>query len=86
MVEATGVEPVSERALRKLSPGAVCQFSFPHPNGGRQPFGFGSFILHSTGKAYHACVHHKNDARSEAVVLFGRTAAYLGSECVIFVI
>lgn len=58
LVEATGVEPVSENISYLFSPGAVRLLEFPTPGGGGQPPGFGSFILHNAGKAYRVCVHH----------------------------
>ena len=60
MVEARGVEPLSENVSYKLSPGAVRLLKFPPKNGGEQPFSFGSFMIHSTGKAYRTALATKS--------------------------
>ncbi len=42
MVEATGIEPVSENLFTQLSPGGVALLGFPSPNAERQAVGYGS--------------------------------------------
>ena len=44
MVEARGVEPLSEDQSDRSSPSAVYDLRFPRPNPHKQGFGFGSFI------------------------------------------
>ena len=57
VVEATGVEPVSENISHKLSPGAVGLLRFPYPHGGLQPYGFSSFMVHIQSQSFLRCVH-----------------------------
>lgn len=42
MVEARGVEPLSEKRAAQLSPSTADAFTFPPPAAGRQAAGFGS--------------------------------------------
>ena len=42
LVEATGIEPVSENSFPKPSPSAVVYLKFPHPSAKRQAKGLGS--------------------------------------------
>lgn len=51
MVEVRGIEPLSEKATAKLSPSAVCVFTFPLPSARRQAQGFSSFMMWPCGKA-----------------------------------
>ena len=75
MVEARGVEPLSENTSPWASPGADDLFTFPLPCAARQAHGFSSFIVHGALKALRAHVHHLVTPTSRAVVLPGRTAA-----------
>ena len=51
MVEARGVEPLSENPSAQPSTRVVYLLKFPRPTAGKQADGFGSFILHFRGKA-----------------------------------
>ena len=58
LVEARGVEPLSENTSPWASPGADDLFTFPLPRAARQAHGFSSFIVHGALKALRAHVHH----------------------------
>ena len=61
MVEARGVEPLSESDSAELSPGAggiSALRRFPCPAADRQAGRSGSFIIHGALKALRAHVHH----------------------------
>ena len=51
MVEARGVEPLSENKSAGLSPSAVDDFTFPLPHARQQAYGFSSFISPAYRKA-----------------------------------
>ena len=59
LMEATGVEPVSENISHKLSPGAVGLLRFPSLHGGLQPYRVGSFMIHKQSQSFPCCVHRK---------------------------
>ena len=52
MVEARGVEPLSEDSATRASPSAVCVLKFPHARAHRQARAIGSFMNPTCGKAY----------------------------------
>ena len=52
MVEARGIEPLSEDSSLWFSPSASSVLGFPRPNASRRAYGFGSFIMPACGKAY----------------------------------
>ena len=58
MVEPRGVEPLSESASTRTSPGAVCRLRFPPRHAGKQAYRFGRVILHDEGNSYLVHVHH----------------------------
>ena len=58
VVEARGIEPLSENIFPKASPSAVCKLKFPYQTAGRQAERLGSFIIHGSLKALTAHVHH----------------------------
>ena len=51
MVEARGVEPLSEDQTARISPSAVCVLTFPPPVSHRRDAGFSSFINPTRRKA-----------------------------------
>ena len=51
MVEASGVEPLSENNLTGTSPGADGFLGFPRRSASRHALRFGSFMMHGTLKA-----------------------------------
>lgn len=57
MVEARGVEPLSENLFTEISPGAADDLKFPLLSARRQAQRFGSFICHATLKALRSHVH-----------------------------
>jgi len=58
LVEATGIEPVSENISCQISPGAVCLLKFPPPDGDKQPSDFSSFMIHIREQSLSRRVHH----------------------------
>ena len=52
MVEARGVEPLSENPMIRISPSAVCVLTFPPPPSRRQDDGLSRFINPTRGKSY----------------------------------
>ena len=59
LVEATGVEPVSENPLTQPSSWTVYRLEFPFPNADRQAFGQGSPFVHDRFKSERPMhVHH----------------------------
>ena len=58
LVEPRGVEPLSESASTRTSPGAVCRLRFPPRHAGKQAYRFGRVILHDEGNSYLVHVHH----------------------------
>ena len=63
MVEARGVEPLSENLSARLSPSAADHFRFPRPIPYRQGMGFGSFIKSHLPQSLGRLVPHIDDAR-----------------------
>ena len=51
LVEARGVEPLSENPFMQLSTRVVYLLKFPHPSADKQADGIGSFMIHFWGKA-----------------------------------
>ena len=74
MVEARGVEPLSENLLIQLSPSAFRLLEFPLSRGDGQPQDSGShFMRDALNGEKHVHVHRSNDAQSEAAILLGGT-------------
>ena len=57
-MDLRGVEPLSESASTRTSPGAVCRLKFPPQHAGKQAYRFGRVILHDEGNSYLVHVHH----------------------------
>ena len=92
MVEARGVEPLSENLLIQLSPSASRLLGFPARDGGGQPACLGSHFLRDRFNGEPPMhVHRLHDAQSRAAILSGGTgginaaALPLGSHCNVFV-
>ena len=92
LVEARGVEPLSENLLIQLSPSAVRLLAFPSADGGGQPSVLGSHLMRDAldgERRVH--VHRLLDAQSRAAILSGgtggiyATALPLGSHCYVIV-
>ena len=62
MVEARGVEPLSENPRTRASPSAVCDLTFPLPDSRRQDSGFSSFIKSRRSQSLERLVPCLNDA------------------------
>ena len=60
LVEARGVEPLSENLLIWLSPGAGGYLDFPTADGNRHPAVTGSFFLHDCLKSKRAMHVHRS--------------------------
>ena len=58
MVEARGIEPLSENLSTKLSPGAFGQLDLPQPSADRQARGRGSTLVHGSVKCERAAHVH----------------------------
>ena len=69
VVEARGVEPLSENTSPWASPGADDLFTFPLPCAARQAHGFSSFIVHGALKALRAHVRLSSTPRFRAEAL-----------------
>ena len=79
LVEARGIEPLSENLLIQLSPSAVRRLDFPLCDGGGQPSLAGSHLLRDAldgERRVH--VHRLLDAQSEAAILLGGTGGTYG--------
>ena len=63
MVEARGVEPLSENPLTEPSTSVVAVLVFPLPSARRQAHGFGSFIKSRLRQSLRRLVPHINHAR-----------------------
>ena len=78
MVEARGVEPLSENLLIQLSPSAVRLLKFPASGGGGQPSDLGSHFLRDRFNGEPPMhVHRLHDAQSEAAILLGGTGGII---------
>lgn len=77
MVEMTGVEPVSESNLPRLSTGVAFPFKFPQRSAERQAQRFGSLCVMTGKKASPDSRSPLSDALFRAAVLPERTATYL---------
>ena len=62
MVEARGVEPLSEDQTAKASPSAVCVLTFPPPDSRRRDAGFSSFIKSHPSQSLNGLVPCIDDA------------------------
>ena len=62
MVEARGVEPLSEDQTAKASPSAVCVLTFPLPDSRRRDAGFSSFIKSHPSQSLNGLVPCIDDA------------------------
>ena len=78
LVEARGVEPLSENLLIQLSPSAVRLLEFPLNDGGGQPSLAGSHLMRDAldgERRVH--VHRLLDAQSRAAILSGGTGGII---------
>ena len=66
MVEARGVEPLSENKFMGLSPSAVDDLTFPPRYAGQQAYRFSSFMVHDALKALR--VHVLRLARNSRAI------------------
>lgn len=80
MVEARGIEPLSENRSPWLSPSAECLLRFPSPDAGKQASGYSSCQVMTRAAALPRSRAPLIDALSPPAVLRGKTAAYLGRE------
>ena len=62
VVEARGVEPLSEDQTAKASPSAVCVLTFPLPDSRRWDAGFSSFIKSHPSQSLNGLVPCIDDA------------------------
>ena len=62
MVEARGVEPLSEDQTAKTSPSAVCVLTFPPPDSRRRDAGLSSFINSHPSQSLNGLVPCIDDA------------------------
>ena len=62
LVEARGVEPLSEDQTAKASPSAVCVLTFPPPDSHRRDAGFSSFIKSHPSQSLNGLVPCIDDA------------------------
>jgi len=77
LVEVRGVEPLSENASTKISPGAVDSLHSLTCAWIRQTHRLSSFIIHGELKALLTHVHHSSDTLVRLVVLLGRMAGLI---------
>ena len=74
LVEARGIEPLSENLLIQLSPSAFRLLEFPLMHGGGQPYLAGShFMRDGLNGERPVHVHRLHDAQSEVAILLGGT-------------
>ena len=76
MVEATGIEPVSENHSPQLSPSAACLLGFPSLAAVRQAASYGSLYCMTRAKTLSDSRSPLNHAPNEAAVLSAGTAAF----------
>ena len=72
---AEGNRTPVRKQLGKNFSGCSLLFTFPYPNGNKHPVGFGSFMIHGMGKAYHTHGLHSNHTLARLVDLPGRMGA-----------
>ena len=72
---AEGNRTPVRKQLGKNFSGRSLLFTFPHPGGNKHPTGFGSFMMHGMGKAYHTHGLHSDHTRARLVDLPGRMGA-----------
>ena len=76
VVEARGIEPLSENLFTQLSPGASHHLNLPRTGAEGQAPDWGSTLVHGSVKCERAAhVHRSFDARAGAAILPRRTAA-----------
>ena len=76
VVEARGIEPLSENLFTQLSPGASHHLNLPRTGAEGQAPDWGSTLVHGSVKCERAAhVHRSIDARAGAAILPRRTAA-----------
>ena len=73
LVEARGIEPLSEDRITTLSPSAVHILNFPLRNAYARAFQFGSFIVPAPPQSLGGPVPHINDAACQSRERFGAT-------------
>ena len=80
MVEARGVEPLSENPLIQLSTSVFCFLDFPLRDVNRQTSCLGSLLVRDRYKSKLSVhVHRWNDAQPKAAILFGGTGGIIAA-------
>ena len=80
LVEARGIEPLSEDQIAAFSPSAVYLLNFPLSAADKRAGDIGSFIVPVLPQSLGRPVPHIDDAACRSRERFGATAALLGSE------
>ena len=73
LVEATGIEPVSENPFTQLSPGGVYLLRFPSMHADKQAYTYGSYPVMTKAVASLCSRSPLIDALSQVAVVKGRT-------------
>ena len=76
MVEARGIEPLSEDRITGISPSAGRILDFPCPSACERAMGLGSFILPASPQSLGGPVPHINDAACQSRERFGATRSH----------
>ena len=76
MVEARGIEPLSEDRITGFSPSAGRILDFPCPSACERAMGLGSFILPASPQSLGGPVPHINDAACQSRERFGATRSH----------
>lgn len=76
LVEARGIEPLSEDRITGFSPSAGRILDFPCPSACERAMGLGSFILPASPQSLGGPVPHINDAACQSRERFGATRSH----------
>ena len=76
VVEARGIEPLSEDRITGFSPSAERILDFPCPSACERAMGLGSFILPASPQSLGGPVPHINDAACQSRERFGATRSH----------
>ena len=76
VVEARGIEPLSEDRITGFSPSAGRILDFPCPSACERAMGLGSFILPDSPQSLGGPVPHINDAACQSRERFGATRSH----------
>ncbi len=76
VVEARGIEPLSEDRITGFSPSAGRILDFPCPSACERAMGLGSFILPASPQSLGGPVPHINDAACQSRERFGATRSH----------